>query len=55
MNTLKVKEEIIKKEVQNNEKVYVDIKNQITNWPEWKKQAFNINFATSAHSKKIEI
>ena len=33
---------------------YLQAKNEIqTTWPSWKKDAYNANFATSAHAKKV--
>ena len=35
---------------------YSQAKNEIqTTWPGWKKDAYNANFATSIHSKKVNV
>ena len=35
---------------------YAIIKKEIdTTWPAWKKEAYNNNFATSAHAKKYSV
>lgn len=35
---------------------YIAIKQEIqSTWPDWKKKAYNDNFANSAHAKKVQI
>lgn len=33
--------------------MYVAAKQEISEWPKWKKDAYNANFAISAHAKKM--
>lgn len=43
-----------KEERYSNE--YIIIRKTAENtWPEWKRTTYNVNFATSAHAKKITI
>lgn len=36
-----------------HENLVLRTKLEIAGWPKWKKEAYNANFATSAHSTKI--
>ena len=35
--------------------LYNVLKSEINNWPDWKKKAYNDNFANSAHAIKVEV
>jgi hypothetical protein len=47
-----------KTDVQSKEysKEYSSIRNEAeSKWPAWKVSTFNVNFATSAHAKKVDL
>ena len=39
----------------NMKEAYEKVNNDIKNWPEWKKEAYNEMFAVSAHGGKIAV
>ena len=47
--------EKISVEKKSNEDLYEKIYKTIEEWPDWKKQAYNDNFAVSKYSKKFII
>mgnify|MGYP000981580859 CR=1 FL=1 len=47
--------EIITSEKKSNKGLYDKIYRTIDEWPDWKKQAYNDNFAVSKYSKKLII
>lgn len=34
---------------------YENVRKELESWPDWKKKAYNDNFATSAHAKKLNV
>ena len=46
---------IIKREAGNQPTSPENVKREINEWPSWKKDAYNNNFATSIHAEKLQI